>query len=125
MKQISLLVCVFLLAGCAPQAKQSVGSTAPTDKEILDAYTYLYARYLVLQQEAHDINVEKVGYNKVKYNPLGSAAFVNPNLDVAYLEAWPRSRSHPRRHPERSEDSGTLLHGGAAERMGRGCRQCE
>lgn len=88
MKQISLLVCVFLLAGCAPQAKQSVGSTAPTDKEILDAYTYLYARYLVLQQEAHDINVEKVGYNKVKYNPLGSAAFVNPNLDVAYLEAW-------------------------------------
>jgi hypothetical protein len=88
MKQISLLVCVFLLAGCAPQAKQSVGSAAPTDKEIVDAYNYLYARYLVLQQEAHDINVEKVGYNKVKYNPLGSAAFVNPNLDVAYLEAW-------------------------------------
>jgi hypothetical protein len=42
----------------------------------------------VLQQEAHDINVDKVGYNTVKYNPLGSAAFVNPNLDVAYLESW-------------------------------------
>ncbi|OIV43038.1 acetyl-coenzyme A synthetase [Flavobacterium johnsoniae] len=55
---------------------------------MVDAYTYLYARYLVLQQENYDINVEKIGYNKIKYNPLGSAQFVNPNLDVAYLEAW-------------------------------------
>ena len=88
MKRASLLLCVFVLAGCTPSAKQSVGSAAPTDKEIVDAYTYLYGRYLVLQQEAYDINEEKVGYNKVKYNPLGSAQFVNPNLDVAYLEAW-------------------------------------
>ncbi len=61
---------------------------APTDQEIVDAWSYLYARYLVLRQENHDINVEKVGYNRIKYNPLGSAQFVNPNLDVAYLEAW-------------------------------------
>ena len=88
MKRISLLVCAFLLVGCTPQSQQSAGSTAPTDKEIVDAYTYLYGRYLVIQQEAQDINVDKVGYNKVKYNPLGSAAFVNQNLDVAYLEAW-------------------------------------
>src|SRR5271170_6760604 len=88
MKPISLLLCLFVLAGCAPPAKESAESTAPSDKEIVDAYTYLYGRYLVLQQENHDINQEKVGYNKVKYNPLGSAAFVNPNLDVAYLEAW-------------------------------------
>jgi hypothetical protein len=27
-------------------------------------------------------------YNVVKYNTAGSADFVNPNLDVAYLEAW-------------------------------------
>src|SRR4030095_13154818 len=27
-------------------------------------------------------------YNQVKYNPLGAADFVNPNFDVAYLEAW-------------------------------------
>jgi hypothetical protein len=60
----------------------------PSDQQIVDAYMYLYGRYLVLQQEDVDINVEKVGYNKIKYNPLGSAAFVNPNLDVAYLEAW-------------------------------------
>jgi hypothetical protein len=59
-----------------------------SDQQIVNAYLYLYGRYLVLQQENIDINVEKVGYNKIKYNPLGSAAFVNPNLDVAYLEAW-------------------------------------
>lgn len=63
-------------------------SSEPTQKDITDAWTYLYGRYLVIQQENHDINVEKVGYNKIKYNPLGSAQFVNPNLDVAYLEAW-------------------------------------
>ena len=62
--------------------------TAPSDQEVIDGYLYLYGRYLVLQQEYHDINEEKVGYNKVKYNPLGSAEFVNPNLDVSYLEAW-------------------------------------
>src|SRR5271170_5721805 len=88
MKRISLLLCAFLLASCSHQGKQSTESTAPSDKEIVDAYTYLYGRYLVLQQENQDMNAEKVGYNTVKYNPLGSAAFVNPNLDVAYLESW-------------------------------------
>ncbi len=63
---------------------------AVTDDEIVDAYLYLLGRFIVLRQENQDINVEQVGYNTVKYNPLGadSAAFVNPNLDVAYLEAW-------------------------------------
>lgn len=70
----------------ATRATENV--TAPSDTEIVSAWNYLYGRYLVLQQENYDINVEKVGYNKIKYNPLGSAQFVNPNLDVAYLEAW-------------------------------------
>ena len=47
----------------------------------------MLGRYLVVRQENQDINVEKIGYNTVKYNPLGSAEFVNPNLDVAYLES--------------------------------------
>src|SRR5436190_23331094 len=69
-------------------ATSQVKDGTPTDQEIADAWTYLYGRYLVIQQENHDINEEKVGYNKIKYNPLGSAQFVNPNLDVAYLESW-------------------------------------
>ncbi|MFL9863674.1 DUF1214 domain-containing protein [Paraburkholderia fungorum] len=66
----------------------NASANVPSDEQIVSSWHYLYGRYLVLQQENYDINVEKVGYNKIKYNPLGSAQFVNPNLDVAYLEAW-------------------------------------
>jgi hypothetical protein len=62
--------------------------TPPSDDDVVNAYLYLFARLLVARQENHDINVEKVGWNRIKYNPVGSAEFVNPNLDVAYLEAW-------------------------------------
>src|SRR5882724_12390224 len=80
----------FIACNSGDTKKESAESVsnAPSEQAIVDAYTYLYGRYLVIQQENHDINVEKVGYNKIKYNPLGSAQFVNPNLDVAYLEAW-------------------------------------
>jgi hypothetical protein len=95
-KALLILVAAFLFISCKKEASTSDTSTSsveetnavPSDKDIVDAYMYLYARYLVLQQENYDINVEKIGYNKIKYNPLGSAQFVNPNLDVAYLEAW-------------------------------------
>lgn len=94
-KAFLILVVGFLFISCKKEisATDKVTTTSatnvnPTDQHIVDAYIYLYARYLVIQQENHDINVEKAGYNKIKYNPLGSAQFVNPNLDVAYLEAW-------------------------------------
>lgn len=77
-------ISLIILSGC--KTKKSI--EIPAEQEITGAYTYLFSRYLVLQQENYDINVEKAGYNKIKYNPLGSAQFVNPNLDVAYLEAW-------------------------------------
>jgi len=59
-----------------------------SDQEIVDAYVYLLSRYLVLRQEHIDLQEKGVDYNIIKYNPVGSADFVNPNLDVAYLEAW-------------------------------------
>jgi hypothetical protein len=59
-----------------------------TDDIIVDAYLYLFGRLLVARQEHFDIDVEGVGWNTIKYNAVGSAEFVNPNLDVAYLEAW-------------------------------------
>lgn len=91
-KLLIILLLPYLFFNSCSQNK-STGSTTTakdsvSDQEIVDGYTYLYGRYLVIQQENHDINVEKVGYNKIKYNPLGSAQFVNPNLDVAYLESW-------------------------------------
>ncbi|MGI9372740.1 MAG: DUF1214 domain-containing protein [Hyphomicrobiales bacterium] len=56
--------------------------------DIINSYVYLLARYLVLRQEHADFEEEAIGYNTIKFNPVGGADFVNPNLDVAYLEAW-------------------------------------
>jgi hypothetical protein len=62
--------------------------TKPDEKTLSDAYTYLLGRTLVIRQEHIDRRGEGFAYNAIKYNPLGSADFVNPNFDVAYFEAW-------------------------------------
>ena len=72
----------FLLAG------QAQGQPKPDDRTIDDAWTYLMARAFVVRQEHTDFAASSAAYNTIKYNPLGSADFVNPNFDVAYLEAW-------------------------------------
>lgn len=59
-----------------------------SEKEVVDSYLYILARYLVIRQEHIDMTEEGIDYNVIKYNELGKAEFVNPNLDVAYLEAW-------------------------------------
>lgn len=59
------------------------------DAELVrDVYRYLLGRYLVVRQERIDRRGDGFAYNRIVRNPLGSAEFVNPNLDVAYLEAW-------------------------------------
>jgi hypothetical protein len=55
---------------------------------VTDAYVYLLGRAIAIRQEHNDLKEPGVAYNVIKYNPAGSADFVNPNLDVAYLEAW-------------------------------------
>jgi hypothetical protein len=59
-----------------------------TEKDVVDTYIYVLGRYLVIRQERIDLAEEAVDYNLIKFNELGKAEFVNPNLDVAYLEAW-------------------------------------
>lgn len=59
------------------------------DKQtVTDAYVYLIGRAIAIRQEHTDLKEPGIAYNVIKYNPAGSADFVNPNLDVAYLEAW-------------------------------------
>ena len=53
-----------------------------------DSYVYLLGRAIAIRQEQTDLKEPGVDYNVIKYNPMGSADFVNPNLDVAYMEAW-------------------------------------
>jgi hypothetical protein len=43
---------------------------------------------VVVRQEHTDLKEPGIAYNVIKYNPVGSADFANPNLDVAYMEAW-------------------------------------
>jgi hypothetical protein len=61
---------------------------APDARAIADAYVYLLGRMLCIRQEHMDRKTPAFTYNQMKYHPLGAADFVNPNFDVAYLEAW-------------------------------------
>ena len=72
----------------SPSPYIPVRRATPDTKTVADAYTYLLSRAFVIRQEVNDLSEKGVTYNRIKYNPLGSADSVNPNLDEAYLEAW-------------------------------------
>lgn len=67
---------------------ETAAPAKPTEQDLRDAYVYFLGRALVIRQEHIDLKGEGFSYNAIKYNPLGSADFVNPNFDVAYLEGW-------------------------------------
>ncbi len=80
------IVILLIMVFTSPALAQPTASL--NDATIADAYVYLLGRALVDRQEKTDIAEDGVDYNVIKYNPVGAADFVNPNLDVAYLEAW-------------------------------------
>lgn len=82
-----VLIASLLLTLLSMLTPTSAGETVD-EETITDAYVYLLGRALVIRQELMDLREEGVDFNVIKYNPLGSADFVNPNFDVAYLEAW-------------------------------------
>ncbi|MCB8819764.1 DUF1214 domain-containing protein [Microvirga rosea] len=82
---MAMLAIVF----AAPTFAQAPTSVpGPNEATLADAYIYLLGRALVIRQEHMDRKAPGFAYNTIHYNPLGSADFVNPNFDVAYLEAW-------------------------------------
>ena len=62
-------------------------NTASTDQQISDAYIYLLSRLLVLRQQQLDFK-EGFQWNKLVHRKPGEVDWPNPNLDVAYSEAW-------------------------------------
>jgi hypothetical protein len=76
------------IGSSVPLVPATADNRVPDDRSIQEAYIYLLGRVLVVRQEHIDLAEAGITYNAIKYNPLGSADFVNPNLDVAYLEAW-------------------------------------
>ena len=94
---IGLSVVVLALAGCqkptepsaeAPAATPAAAATAVSDQDITDAYLYLLGRLLVLRQEQLDFSKEGFKWNEIIHRDVGGVAWANPNLDVAYSEAW-------------------------------------
>jgi hypothetical protein len=92
MKKLAVFLLGLALIAIAPLTRiddvRAQSATAPDEKTIADAYIYLLGRALVIRQEHMDRSAPGFAYNTVKYNPIGSADWVNPNLDTAYLEAW-------------------------------------
>lgn len=80
----AFLATLALMLAAVPSALAQIA-----DKQtVTDAYVYLLGRAIAIRQEQTDLKEPGIDYNVIKYNPAGSADFVNPNLDVAYLEAW-------------------------------------
>ena len=63
-------------------------ATKPDPQTIADAYIYLLGRALIIRQEHVDLRGTGADYNVIDYKPLGAPDGVNPNFDVASLEAW-------------------------------------
>lgn len=72
-------------------ANASVGAEPATDAlsdtEISDAYIYLLGRLLVTRQQQLDFR-EGFQWNQFMHRKPGAVDWPNPNLDVAYSEAW-------------------------------------
>jgi hypothetical protein len=86
---------VLFASGCggsaptsdAGGARPANGVPAIAEQQISDAYIYLLSRLLVLRQEQADFR-EGFKWNELIHRKPGEVQWPNPNLDVAYSEAW-------------------------------------
>lgn len=90
-------IALVIMTGCqkpaepsptAPAAAPEAAANAVSDQDISDAYLYLLGRLLVLRQEQLDFGKEGIKWNEISHRDVGGVAWANPNLDVAYSEAW-------------------------------------
>ena len=62
-------------------------SSVISDQDISDAYIYLLGRLLIASQQQKDFK-EGFQWNEIIHRKPGAVDWPNPNLDVAYSEAW-------------------------------------
>jgi hypothetical protein len=79
-----LLVCTLFF----PHFSFAADEHSVSDKDVVDAYHYFIGRLLVLRQELLDFQDPKFQWNKIVHRGVGDVRWANPNLDVAYSEAW-------------------------------------
>jgi hypothetical protein len=93
-----LVVLTTATVGCnatgTKTAQDGGASPAPTsaaltisDQDVSDAYIYLLGRLIVARQEQLDFK-ERFVWNQLVHRKPGEVSWPNPNLDVAYSEAW-------------------------------------
>lgn len=83
----SMIALLFVFLSCVLLATSAFAQgparqPAPDDDTITAAYIYLLGKVLVIRQENIDRGATGFAYNTIKYNPIGEADWVNPNLDV-------------------------------------------
>ncbi|MBH3430353.1 DUF1214 domain-containing protein [Pseudomonas alkylphenolica] len=71
----------------AAQTPPAASVQAFSDQDVSDAYTYLLGRLLVLRQQQLDFQAG-MQWNRLVHRKPGDVEWPNPNLDVAYSEAW-------------------------------------
>lgn len=80
---ISALVLSVLCAALPASAQVAPAS----EQDISDAYIYLLGRLLVMRQQQLDFQ-DGFQWNEIVHRKPGGVDWPNPNLDVAYSEAW-------------------------------------
>src|SRR6186713_941513 len=78
---------ITLLLATAVLASAQAQPARVTDQDISDAYVYLLGRLLVTRQQQLDFK-EGFKWNELVHRKPGAVDWPNPNLDVAYSEAW-------------------------------------
>ncbi len=88
---VSCSAALLLSASCGGSAPASAppapASPAISDQQVSDSYIYLLARLLVLRQQQADFG-EGFKWDTLVHRKPGEVQWPNPNLDVAYSEAW-------------------------------------
>ena len=79
----TVLASIAIASALALNPLASAQALKPDEETVTNAYLYLLDRALVIRQELLDRKGEGFVYNSIKYNPLASADFTNPNFDVA------------------------------------------
>ena len=85
LRKTSLAAFAFLLAAAATTAQPQPARIS--DQDVSDAYIYLLGRLLVTRQQQLDFQ-QGFKWNELVHRKPGEVDWPNPNLDVAYSEAW-------------------------------------
>jgi hypothetical protein len=115
MIRVACAALTFLLTASAVASAQAQPARI-SDQEISDAYIYLLGRLLVTRQQQLDFQ-EGFKWNEIVHRKPGAVDWPNPNLDVAYSEAWV-AVDESLHHRQRPEGRGPLLHGPLPQWLG-------